>query len=830
MRRLLLLLLSLVILPFNVFALTWTHYTNMTKTVAGVPQSISTGAVDAVFMNDYIWVCGTGNTFNGSSDRSLYAVPRSLSGETIDRSDRLPYPGQKYTRMFGYGNRLYWFGGAQHRINGARRFPFLYSAVVSGSSIGAFSKIGDLPYYLTRPYIQYSIAQDEDNNAYYIIGGQVWGNQFNCEDLRIAWGNGKLYYQFAGSDRNETPYGPGVTAYDMIHYGALDSDGDFIDYARAQIAPTTGLLGIEGAFSPVSDGLIFIQTRGYTTVTTNQGYIIWKVDALGNTISQVEYASDLGKFSQINGAVTYNNDVYFCGYHNSKAVVGKVNSGGAQQWIVELGNPGFNGLSEVTANNGYLYAVGQIGASTPYICKLDVDGNVLTSTAYTYAGATDALYTGITTTATDIYVTLRTAGGVPPQTGAVISYDNVLNFNWSYTVPGWIWAYDTAIKDASTINVYGSGALLQIDTSGNCLSAIALPYASFDRVVSDGTNFYGISGVDAEVIKTDSDGNSLWTHVAPFARRDFDSNAFASNNISYIKVSGSVVVDSWSTTVPFRVFDQYSTIYDGYLYVFGGNDREAHSVTDSWSAPINPDGTLGTWSSITPMPAPGGNKGDITRIGDKIFIVSALDPIGLNLEYEGTLSSGTVAWAGPSTSTFPFMQKYTSLVNDGAFVYSVGGWSGFYGENPVDDIYISMIFSPTVTPTATQTSIATSTPTPTITTTFTVTPTLTVTPTVTRTPDQIWYRTSLTIYQGSVLMNAVSGSYVVDISSYWTWFKDGYSVFCNRDIAQDNTYVIVEKDPVLPQFTIHIQDRTTLTDIDLSSNTCTVQFTVIKEP
>jgi hypothetical protein len=575
----------------------------------------------------------------------------------------------------------------------------------------------------------------------------------------------------------------------------------------------------------VSDGFILVQTRGYTIASVNQGYSIWKIDATGNTVAYSDHPSDGGKYSQINSAVEYNNDVYFCGYHNSRSVLGKINSAGVQQWITDLGAPGFIGAYHVTANNNAIFVAGQTGNSTAYLGKFDVNGNLLTATAHTYS-LYEAYYLGLTTTSSDVYVSLRTNDGFNP-TGAVMSFDQALNFNWSYTVPGWNWAYSTAVKDASTINVWGPGALLQIDTSGNCLSATTVPYATLDRVVSDGTNFYGQDS-DSSILKVDPDGNSLWVSYNGDLMRDFERATIPSNNISYVKFSGGTLVDSWSTTLPFRVFDAYSTVYDNYLYVFGGNDREAHSVSSSWAAPINLDGTLGAWSSISMMPSAGG-KGDITRIGDQVFIASSIDPIGLNLEFSGTLSSGSVSW-GAASYTFPFIQKYTSLVNDGAFVYSVGGWSGFYGEEPIDDIYTSMIYSPTVTPTWTETSVATSTPTPTITLTHTITPTLTITPTATRTPDQIWYRTSLTIYQGSVLMNSVSGTYVVDISSQWTWFKDGYSAFCNRDIVQDNTYVIVEKDPVLPQFTIHIKDRTTLADIDLSSNTCTVQFTVVKEP
>lgn len=799
----------------------------MTKTVSGIPQSISTGAVDAVFMNDYIWVCGSGNTFNGSSDRSLYAVPRDLSRETFDRSDRLPAPGQKYTKMFGHSNRLYFFGGATHLINGSNRYPYVYSAVVSGANVGAFSKIADIPYYINHPYIQYTVAQDEDNNAYYVIGGQVWGNQFVASYPTLKWANGKLYYKVIGTDRNEWP-DPSYVTSSYIAYGVLDSEGTYIDYAKSFVDPLRRTIGNNGDFSVVSDGLVFIQTRGNSTGTVNQGYWILKTDASGNTKTYRDYPTySPSRYARINKVITYNNELYYCGYFNSYLFLAKADKDGNQQWTNTLTAYSFStisGLMDITIFNDSIYAVGGEGSSNIILLKFDTDGNLLSSRTYTDSSWIEAHAKSVTILANNLYITTDIASS-STRSPKVISFDSDLNYRWDYVVPDWKFMESILIKDANTLAVTGKSALtsamLHIDTSGNCLSVVSAPYMLYS-MVSDGSNYYG-GARDAVIAKVDIDGNSLWT-----VSRDLKINDYASDNISYLRFNGSTLVDSWSTTVPFRVFDSYSTVYDNYLYVFGGNTRENLSSTSAWAAPINPDGTLGAWSSINPLPTPG-SKGDITRIGNKVFIVSGIGPAGLNLEFEGTLSSGTVTWE-PASYTFPFIQRYTSLINDSSFVYSVGGWQGYDGENPVDSIYRALVYSPTITPTYTETSEPTLTPTPTMTLTHTITSTMTPTPTITPTPDQIWYKTSLTIYQGSVLMNSVSGSQVVDISNQWTWFKDGYSVFCNRDIVQSNTYLIVEKDPVLPQFTIYIKDRTTLSNVDLSSNTCTVQFTVIKEP
>lgn len=821
MKRLVLLIL-IVLSSSKIYSLTWDYYTKMTKTVSGVPQSISTGAVDATYKNGYIWVCGSGNTFNGNSDRSLYAVPIDLSSETIDRTNRLPYPGQKHTQLFSYGNYLYWFGGAQHRVVGSKRYPYLYGAVISGSSVGSFFKIADLPYYSTHPYIQYSIAQNEDNNAYYIIGGQVWGNSFYADSTNIFLHNGKLYYEFLGSDRDEWISGE-IKAHETINYGVLDkSSGDFIDYARTLIVPGGGLFAYDGiAFSAVSNGIIFIASHSYDFNNLNgEGYSIWKTDFSGNTLTYFDYPCSTGTSSKIASAITYNNNVYFCGTYNNDNIVGKIDSNGVQQWVTKTGYAGSYGLLKIIQNNNYLYTCGQQGIHTAYIAKLDINGNTLVTDTYSHS-IDVPIYQDITATSVDLYTILNSGNTV-----SVIAYDANLNFKWSYTIPGWSYSSGVALKDSSTINVFGGdliaqSVLLQIDSSGNCLNTFILPYGSYKKIISDGFNFYGIESGE-NVVKTDADGNSIWT------RRFRGENP--SNNISYIKVSGAVIVDSWTTTVPFRVYDAYSTIYDGYLYVFGGNYREDGSTTTSWAAPINLNGTLGEWSSISPMFYQA-SKGDITRINNKIFIVSGIDPTGANHVHEGTLLSGIVTW-DTFTTNFPFTQKYTSLINDSCSVYSIGGWSGIWGENPVDSIYKSSIFTPTITPTLTNTLVITLTPTitPTVTLTSSFTSTITPTFTVTPTPIQIWYRTSMSVYQDSVLMSDVTGSYIVDLSDYWTWFQDGYSVFCSRDIVQDNTYLVVEKSNTSSCFIIHIKDRSTLTNIDLSSNTCTVYFTVIKTP
>lgn len=822
MKRIIVVLVALLI-AIPGFGLTWTHYTDMTKTAGGVPVSISTGAVDAFLLGNYFFICGTGDTITANANRSLYLVPKDLSGETIDKPLKLPYPGQEFTKMFNYGDRLYWFGGREPIVKGSRNYPEVYSAIITGSSVGTFAKVTDIPFYSTHSQSQYYIAQSDVDNSYYIMGGTCWGNIQNVETSSLDYYNGSLYYSFSGTDRYELLSVGG--GFDFTGYGKLTTDGEFSTYMRTLTLNPWVVMAYGSSIAPVSTGAIIVNSIGVTRLANvyNKGYVIAKVDANGSTTSVTTYDAGTA-YTQISAAITYEDYVYFCGYVNSKLTVGKINSSGTQIWAKDLGYaPSFDGLRDLQIADDYIYTVGE--SNGLFVAKLDLDGNTL-AVVHNNLPVTSEYVQDVTVTADSVYTSASTGTGIE---SVVIAYDLDLNFKWSYTVPGWGQVPGAIyIKDANTIGIYGTdGAnygLVQLDTSGNCINATALPYMIPVNLVHDGTNFYGPAIGKGEFLKVDADGNSLWTFGSQHI--SFDGSAVASDNVSYLKLSGTAVVDSWSTTLPFKVFDAYTVAYDGYLYVFGGNTYQGSSTTNCWSAPINIDGTLGVWSAITALPVQGG-RGDITRMGNTVYIASGLSPVGTTNEFVGILSGGTVSWSGP-TASFPYIQKYTSLVNDGSSVFSIGGWSGVYGQNPMDDIYVSEINSPTVTPTFTITRTHTLTPQYTATKTPTITQTATIAPTMTRTPQDIYHHNTDDSDHGVVLMNDVNGTTILSLAKTDPYFiKGDWGAKVSRDVVYPSTYLLVSRTAGDLIIKITNQDNS---PYDCSTNSCNLYWNVWKRP
>ncbi len=63
----------------------------------------------------------------------------------------------------------------------------------------------------------------------------------------------------------------------------------------------------------------------------------------------------------------------------------------------------------------------------------------------------------------------------------------------------------------------------------------------------------------------------------------------------------SIQLGAWNATTPFNIprHAHTSVVYNGYLYVIGGTSDGVTCFNDVQYAPINADGSLGTWQSTT---------------------------------------------------------------------------------------------------------------------------------------------------------------------------------------------------------------------------------------
>src|SRR5690606_29021545 len=69
------------------------------------------------------------------------------------------------------------------------------------------------------------------------------------------------------------------------------------------------------------------------------------------------------------------------------------------------------------------------------------------------------------------------------------------------------------------------------------------------------------------------------------------------NDVQYAPINPDGTLGSWLNTTSFTSARESHTsvVYNGYLYVIGGRGSNGFRLNNVRYAPINPDGTLGAW-------------------------------------------------------------------------------------------------------------------------------------------------------------------------------------------------------------------------------------------
>jgi hypothetical protein len=146
------------------------------------------------------------------------------------------------------------------------------------------------------------------------------------------------------------------------------------------------------------------------------------------------------------------------------------------------------------------------------------------------------------------------------------------------------------------------------------------------------------------------------------------------NDVQYAKINADETVGTWNTTTPFTTgrSTHSSAVYNDYLYVLGGYDG-SNLLNDVQYAKINADGTVGPWNSTTPLITGRNNHSSIVYNG-YLYVLGGNDGTNTlnDVQYAKINADGTV---GPWNTTTPFTtarKEHTSVVHNG-YVYVLGG-------------------------------------------------------------------------------------------------------------------------------------------------------------
>ncbi len=351
------------------------------------------------------------------------------------------------------------------------------------------------------------------------------------------------------------------------------------------------------------------------------------------------------------------------------------------------------------AYNGYLYVIG--GTNGGYLndvqkAVINADGTIgtwSTTTAFNTArsGHTSVAYNGY------IYVIGGYSGSYQSDVQkAAINADGTIG-TWSTTT-----AFTTARNNHTSVAYNGY------------LYVIGGNSGSYQNDVQYALIQPGASGTFGTV--------NTWSTTTAFTTPRYGHTSVAYNGYLYViggcsagacstyqndvqkaAINTDGTIGTWSTTTAFANARMYHTsvAYNGYLYVIGGSNNITSYYNDVQEAAINPDGTVGTWSTTTAFTtARYGHTsvayngylyviGGVTSGSFLNDVQKALICTGNNSGVGGCgATDGTVGTWSTTTAFTTARNNHTSVAYNG-YLYVIGGYNGTIPQNDVQKAAIN---------------------------------------------------------------------------------------------------------------------------------------------
>ena len=147
--------------------------------------------------------------------------------------------------------------------------------------------------------------------------------------------------------------------------------------------------------------------------------------------------------------------------------------------------------------------------------------------------------------------------------------------------------------------------------------------------------------------------------------------------VSYAPVNANGTVGAWTNTTPLPAARRTvrPAVWNDRLYLIGGNDGAAFQAT-SYVAPLNADGTVGAWTTTTPLPAPQTSHATVANNG-YMYVVGGNtgSTCVTTVRYAPINANGTLgAWSTTSALPAPRCGNVEAVTIANGFMYAAGGY------------------------------------------------------------------------------------------------------------------------------------------------------------
>lgn len=554
-----------------------------------------------------------------------------------------------------------------------------YAPIYSSGRLGAWSTTTSLSS--TRALHKTVVY----NGYIYTVGGSL-ANSAGTTDLveyaKIAVPSAAGYQ--AGTNMNEGRGGHTLVAYNSyLYYIAGSYDSASAARSSVYYAPinTNGSIGSWAATTSLNTA------RVYHTSVVNNGYI-YALGGRGTAIGGSTLAST--EYAQI----------------NSNGTLGA--------WTTTTAIPIATHSHASTIYNSRVYVTGGTGSGNNYYATLNSNGTIGTwavaNTLSTRYGHTVEAYNGKfymlggyygSATNTVYYATINSDGTMSDWT-ALTSFTTGRYYHTSFIHNGSLYITggeqntSTYYSDMQTAAIAADGTL----GSWTTVTAGALPSARHSHATTvyngtlylaggvAGTTFINsthylklaslASGLGAIGAWTSTTANGLGVYGVTAAAHNgyiYTFGGFAgSNAVRYAPLNVDGTIGTWVTAGNLAQGTHFHSvvIYDGYVYITGGQNSGQNVINTVQFAPINSDGSLGTWATTTAMTQGRYGHGSVANNG-YLYVLSGSFSSGLtDVLYAPINSNGSVgSWS--STTALPATRTYFEAEVYNGYLYAVGG-------------------------------------------------------------------------------------------------------------------------------------------------------------
>ena len=181
------------------------------------------------------------------------------------------------------------------------------------------------------------------------------------------------------------------------------------------------------------------------------------------------------------------------------------------------------------------------------------------------------------------------------------------------------------------------------------------------------------------------------------------------NSVGYYSTAYSAQINSngtvgtWQTTtaLPQGLHDATSVEYNGYVYVMGGVNGSNNTVSTVYYAPINANGTVGTWNTAPALPQ-GVNSATSVEYNGYVYEMGGVNNANsyLSTVYYAPLNpNGTVGTWSTSSNSLPLPTTAAASAQSNNYIYVMGGVAQSGGSiTRTTSVYYASIALPPNTP------------------------------------------------------------------------------------------------------------------------------------